>query len=64
MITRVNEDLNQLDEQAATTELELLTAALEDSVRPSINLHTFLRNGSAPCRSVLPFSGKIFAIYG
>ncbi len=30
MITRVNEDLNQLDEQAVTTELELLTAALED----------------------------------
>lgn len=30
MITRVNEDLNQLDEQAVTTELELLTAVLED----------------------------------
>lgn len=30
MITKVNEDLNQLDEQAVTKELELLTAALND----------------------------------
>jgi hypothetical protein len=30
MITKVNEDLSQLDEQAVTKELELLTAALDD----------------------------------
>lgn len=30
MITNVNEDLNQLDEQAVTEELKLLTAALDE----------------------------------